>query len=104
MKFASIQTKIAALSGASLIGVAVSIVAFGVISGNSSADFVARSTSALMEKSAQDLLRETAAAQGGLIRAELENALNAAEATAHAFGVLASDDAAVATPKGQRRA
>ncbi|SBV94337.1 Methyl-accepting chemotaxis protein [uncultured Alphaproteobacteria bacterium] len=102
-RFASIQSKIASFSGASLVASAGALVLFGVVSSNLTSNFVTERTSTLLERKSEELLLQTARAQGGMIQAELEMALTTAQTMAETFATLVQENRSVAVPPGFRR-
>ncbi len=103
MQFRSIQSKIALLSAACLIGATGTLLGHGIIASRSSSGFVAEQTSSLSERLTKESLQTLATTQAGIIRSQLDGAFSAARDMARTFEVLAALPERVGTQPGQRR-
>ncbi len=102
LKFKSLKTKIATLSGLCVLGSSVLLTGWSLLSANSTQRFVAASSEQLLNKTARDYLAEAAGVQANAIRIEFDTALEIARNQASAFAVIAGGDAS--TPSERRRA
>ncbi len=93
MKLKSIQLKIALIAGICLIIVAGSVVGYNLISSTKVQNFTIKNAAESEEKIALEGLKTLAGEQAGIIKAELEPALNAARTMANTFEI-AKDNAA----------
>jgi methyl-accepting chemotaxis protein len=92
LHFRSVRTKIAALSGACLLGTAVLLTGWNLLTAFRTAEVVENRTEALLDQGAIDYLGSVAAVQANRIRLEFRTALDAARAMASTFGVLAGPE------------
>jgi methyl-accepting chemotaxis protein len=102
MPFKSVKTKIAALSGACVLGCAVLLTGWSLVSAANTEGFVTTSTEQLLGKTARDYLAQVADVQADKIRLEFRTAFDVARSEASAFAVLAGSGAS--TPGDARRA
>jgi len=84
----SIKTKIAVLAGLCLVATAASTIGAGFLFSRSNNAFVSRSVSELIDSKTRESLRELAANQAALLRAEFDEALHAARNLADIFAIV----------------
>ena len=81
----SIQGRIAMVAGACLLGSAVALVGYGVISAKSTQNLVAGRVGELVQKDNAESLKNLAWGHAGVIQAKFDLALDAARTMAHTF-------------------
>ncbi|WP_245624338.1 methyl-accepting chemotaxis protein [Belnapia moabensis] len=92
LQFRSVRTRIAALSGACLLGTGVVLTGWNIFTAFRTAEVVESRTEALLDQGALDYLGSVAAVQANRIRLEFRTALDAARALSSTFAVLAAAD------------
>ncbi len=102
LRFKSVKTRIATLSGLCLLGAAVILVGWNLFLGHQTGTFVQEKTEAALNQDAEVYLGAVAAEQARNIRLELRTALDAARDFATTFAILAGPDSAL--PAAERRA
>ncbi|NGO65457.1 HAMP domain-containing protein [Rhizobium daejeonense] len=101
MRFKSIQSKIATLSGVCVLAATAGLVGYGIISASSTREFVATQVTSLTDVKTKESLQTLASTQAGVIRSSLDGAFDAARVMARSFEMLAGGDAT--TPPETRR-
>ncbi len=96
LQFGSVRAKIAAISGACLLGTAALLTGWNLLAAFRTADVVEARTEALLDQGAVDYLGGIAAVQANRIRLEFRTALDAARAMASSFGALAGPESSLA--------
>lgn len=81
----SIQGRIAMVAGACLLGSAVALVGYGVVSAKSTQNLVAGRVGELVQKDNAESLKNLAWGHAGVIQAKFDLALDAARTMAHTF-------------------
>ncbi|SNS43079.1 methyl-accepting chemotaxis protein [Azospirillum sp. RU38E] len=104
MQFRSIQSKIALLSAACVLGATGVLVGYGIIASANTKSFVAEQASALSDRKTKESLETLASTQAGTIRSTLDMAFDAARNMARSFEVLAASPDKGGVPLAQRRA
>ncbi len=104
MQFRSIQSKIALLSAACVLGATGVLVGYGIIASSNTKDFVATQASTLSDRKTKESLETLASTQAGAIRSTLDMAFDAARNMARSFEVLAASPDKGGAPLTQRRA
>lgn len=99
----SLQTRIAVLSALCVLGTILVLVAFGVVSANTTEHVVETNISQILDKKTQEAVQNMASSQAGAIRVEFETALNAARTMAHSFASLVDPANPAALPPETRR-
>ncbi|CAM5411638.1 methyl-accepting chemotaxis protein [Thauera mechernichensis] len=83
----SIQGRIAALGSACLLGTAISLVIYGVVSERNTRDLVSSRVGDLIQENTAESLKNLAWAHAGVIQSKFDLALDAARTMAHVFEV-----------------
>lgn len=104
MKFNSIQSKLALLSGLCVLGATGALVAYGMVSAASTKGFVSERLGDLADRAARENMRAMASTQAGIVRSALNQAFDAARDMAHAFEAVAGSNDTGVTPPVERRA
>ncbi|MQP65974.1 HAMP domain-containing protein [Niveispirillum sp. SYP-B3756] len=104
MQFRSIQSKIALLSAACVLGATGVLVGYDIIASASTNSFVAEQAGTLSDRKTKESLETLASTQAGAIRSTLDMAFDAARNTARSFEVLAASPDKGGVPLAQRRA
>jgi methyl-accepting chemotaxis protein len=104
MKISSIKFRIAFLSGVCVLGATGALVGYSLYSSQRTADYVSTTVGDLLDRTSRDSLQRLAAAQAGLIKAEVDSAFDAARTMARGLEIVAAKQAELGTPAAQRRA
>jgi len=97
MQFKSIKSKIAVLSALCLLVTGASVLGLSLYSANKTALFVKGHVTEILDKNNEDIMRNLAAKQAGVLRHEFDVALVAARTMARDFSVIAGPKSAVPT-------
>jgi len=97
MHFKSIKSKLAVLSGLCLLMTGAAILTLSVISAEKSAVFVDENVSSLLDKNTQDIMKNVASTQAGILRHEFDVAIVTARAMAQSFAVMVGPKSAIAS-------
>ena len=103
MRFRSIQTRIAVLSGLCVLGATVALVGYGFVAANNSKTYVGEQVTGLSDRSTRTQLQTLASTQAGIMRSTLDSAFDTARNMARAFEVIAADQQNGATAAADRR-
>ncbi|HMV18831.1 MAG TPA: methyl-accepting chemotaxis protein [Rhodocyclaceae bacterium] len=101
MKAKSIQGRISMAAGSCLIGSAIALVAFSVISSDATKSVVAERVSTLVKNDTAESLKHLAGTQAGRIQAKFDLALDAARTMAHTFVLAKTPGSGVSLGRGQ---
>jgi methyl-accepting chemotaxis protein len=103
VRFRSIQTRIAFLSGLCVLSATAALVGYGVVAANNNKSFVGEQVTDLSDRGTRAQLQTLASTQAGIIRSTLDSAFDAARNMARAFEVIAADQQNGATSAADRR-
>lgn len=104
MKMKSIQGRIALVAGACLLGSALLLVTYSLISARSAQNLVAERVNALVQQDAADMLKNLASARAGAIQSKFDLALDAARTMAHTFALAKDSSSGVSLGRNQLNA
>jgi len=104
MKMKSIQGRIALVAGACLLGSALLLVTYSLISARSAQNLVAERVNALVQQDAADILKNLASARAGAIQSKFDLALDAARTMAHTFALAKDSSSGVSLGRNQLNA
>ncbi|SON53850.1 Serine chemoreceptor protein [Hartmannibacter diazotrophicus] len=104
MNVHSVKFKIVALSAVCVATVSVAFVGYGLYSSTETSAYVTENVQHLLDQSAQQSLARLASTQAGVIRAEVDSALDAARTMARSLEVIAAPENNLGSPLADRRA
>ena len=104
MRMKSVQGRIALVAGACLLGSALLLVTYSLISARSTQNLVAARVGTLVQQDAAEILKNLAWARAGVIQAKFDLALDAARTMAHTFALTKDSSSGITLGRNQLNA